>query len=1488
MRTLSEKDWFHPTCLKWQQELASRRGPVKVEFTDLEWIDLWPLCQLVKVLHARLAHDGLPVRIELPMWSRSDRQINRANRPLCFLVDIGFVALAHSWGASVRIGANQQKLVPSDDTTCGLAQENLEQLRIHGYWSRDYKDKIMLPLRMVSSHLAVDTLREHLSRYVSNYLKYYEREIAEANLIDTFFRELTENTVEHSDKSAAFVAARLIRSVWDMGDTTKRQQILAARLRGKLEPMRRFIKSHEDDGFVELVVVDSGKGIKGTLEGLAPPDQRVAPEIYRFAMRSDVSQTSEEARLRSGKSPLTGLGECANRLEHAPAVLVIREASSGCVVAADRGVPGRGPALRFKNLPPRAGERTIGCNIQLAIAIKARSNRGTRLELKESDDSPMGYAVLSDSFEPQMNTVRSETELTGVVIVGEGRRQGWIVDLTAVPGDKDSAWHVAHRLMRDDLLEVRPIILVGVEQAMSTHLAGALQHLRQSEPGLADDTRGWLTVNAQREWAFVGGDPQLAAYVLEGIARRWFAGSPHEYFKMAVHQLRLCDSRGLPTVQFGGVFSAWRRGIGAWVIKQAANRQGIVREDWVALPNGTVVSNYLDIGRLLREEWSRRALLNCAEVAVLGVSPRVIVTYSSGGRQFCSQLLRLIAGDIAHLELSDPYSPAGGISGVAQFAGQPTLVIGDATFTGRHAARIVRGCDALGLDVRNFVAILDSHPSGSETPNVSVPFKSLLRYPFEELDGQRVAASRIDPYTLSVRPVSAVAKAQVFRTETQGAEFYNFAAQQKAILAGHSVNASGRHFVVSVDVRQFVRPDALNYLIQKLAPFTRKCAAIVFPEESVIGTVAHQVARKLGIPADRVVPAIPSKRISREYAFTTEGEAALHATASAKGTLLFLDDATHSGRVLSRVAAAVAAQGIEKIQAWFVINNAPPGNVAVGTIVESGGRPTTINSSWMLRSFFPVYASAARCPYCRIGQELKQAMMPNAHVLLSNYSKQRLDDLTPVNSRTAVLDPWRRHLTMQPIRVPETAVQTGLPDVVRSSETLEVCLLELSQFEEGILALTEQFRSRVMVGHEALLAMILGTHIPTLDKLGVRSEFVRTFWAVVAEASGDNGARVLETALLWPADVLVDEAPMLTDLLKADLVTSDAGAATLFSVLRKAMSVDARSRELVERHLAKVRLDFPAKAQRRGIAIPIIGALLEHSSQSESLRWALLRLAQRVLVHREPHHRILDQIGSLAATLDVKHVDAILGVQSDALAAEYMSMMMGLGDIERALSTLIDLGELSGGGTTGRLQDAIRSLLDNRSTLRQLHLSGKRDGAAKTIELCDSIRSRLLEIDILLRSPDPQERASEIFVLLEERLLDPVTRILEPIERALDAVEVVQRAERKERNGNVEWPRVLADPVFVALLVKGIRDNVQKHSTKGEMFIRVTVTHELRGSDRWVVIITNPTHDKDAAEKFADGRDRRSLALELSKYGGECRGYLAGGVFHTEISLQAV
>lgn len=306
-------------------------------------------------------------------------------KPLCFLADIGFLALFVRWGGTCIVDQMALPLEVAEDTASGLTEASLQHLEKLGYRRKAYKDHILLPLSIIQTKQDVENLKQAMEEYVSSWLKYYEHEIAEGNFIEVFYKELAENTVEHAEGASAFVCARLLRSVWDMAEE-QRKIIFRRRGEGKLKAMEYFLNKYENEGFLELVVVDNGPGIVGTLP-LPEIEAGKKGGIYRYAMRPHTSRYDLSTRLGRDKNPLTGLGQCSSCLERLPGVLMFREMGGGAYCFRDEKQDRPEMVnLTFTQMESYEGERTQGCNIQLAIAIPALSTLPDKAEKQAKGD----------------------------------------------------------------------------------------------------------------------------------------------------------------------------------------------------------------------------------------------------------------------------------------------------------------------------------------------------------------------------------------------------------------------------------------------------------------------------------------------------------------------------------------------------------------------------------------------------------------------------------------------------------------------------------------------------------------------------------------------------------------------------------------------------------------------------------------------------------------------------------------------------------------------------------------------------------------------------------------------------------------------------------------------------------------------------------------------------------------------------------------------
>ncbi len=1481
LNKLTETAWYTPKYLTIQQKLRSAKDPVTLDFSQTTWFDLWPLAQLTKIVYERLTRFKRPLIIELPI-SLSTIKPHEKFKPLCFLVDSGFLGLFIKYGGHCRIQGKPVSIEYNQETASRLAERSLDELERHGYQRKAYKDQILVPLTPVASRNDVEHLKTVLHDYVEEWLKFYEKEIAEGDFIDIFYRELTENSVEHAEGATAFVAARLLRSIWDLPEKSRRD-IQRIRSAGKLPSMKFFLTQHENEGFLELVVVDDGPGIEGTLD-VDSGDRKKAGGVFRYAMRPDVSRLELKTRLNRKKSPLTGLGECASCLEHLPGMLMFRESNGGtyCYPNATK-LPGELVNLGFTNLRRYKNETTRGCNVQLALAISPLSLQGKKIVLKDPVAPSFVYLSLFSGDKSRPKSVKVDADFTQFVSEALTQYSNCIIDLSGASADKDTAWHVMKKILPATCARHAPVVLVGITRPFVTRLNDAINEIRTNFHKYGDQfqdvqsgsqvPQGWLALSTDLELHFIGGTPEFSDYVSTGVISGSFP-TWHKAFRKVVEQdLHLCNYSG-QSVSLNEVFWSWQAGVSSRIVSLAKSKGYVMTDVCVELPNGDRTERYMDLYELARDSEIRPLLAGVIEREIMRTDPQIIVTYSSLARQLCADVLRKSALGIGQVDLPTPYSIASTIASLKHYRLKKALIFADVVNTGSHVLRIVRGCGTVPLHVLSAFALLDSHPD-TRIPECGTHYNSLLRLANLPAVEEKNVTHRVDPYTSALQRMGEKGLDPMPhpRDEQAVGWFYNFVTRQKAIVNRHCSNQAGHHFVLAIDFRQLVRKDALTLLIQHVQRFARRCSALIVPAESVIGGVVEEVAEKLGFEHDQILWAVESRKIVRERRLSPSDEAKLRNVAHDKEPVLFLDDAIHHGQGLTEIAAYVAQCGLKQLHAWFILDNRPPGAAMSERVSYDGvSTPLSIRTGALMRSFFPVFTSPLSCPYCRMAEAYHRALQSHPNALLEEYINIRLAEIFPIDLKTAVLDPWR-HSATETISVPSITDFECMPDSVISSEAFEMALWEMSQYEEGIMTLFKAFKGRQAAKYDHLFGVILSKNIATLEKLGLRREYVQVFRQIVREWTEDNCSKLFETALLWPLEVLTEEICGFIQGKSDAMLCSDSCLAILHALIHYTLqNCGEGDRKTIIKAMESVQKETPKDLVTYGLVQSVFSFFTQQGDPDRELLWALTSLAKRLLEHREPRHRIYTQIPNLAATLTAEHVESTLGLGSDDTSdIQTFAIFYYLAEVGGAIATLVRLGHLNKSPTIDRLLSLIQMVMQHRAELREQWVHEQKPSTAYVQEKVELIKESLSEIGRLLSHSNPDTQAQEVFILLKARIFKLYNDFIEPLCNNLKrSIKIPVRLEDSIQY-DTKNIHIVAEPDLLKRVIDSVTQNVADNFA-GELFSEIIIGGEIDINGRCAVFVNNPCDHEEAEEKFRAGPDFISLSAPLYRFGARYTG----------------
>jgi hypothetical protein len=1460
--------------------MASVTG--EVDLSSIGWVDVWPLAQLAKLIRLRRQAQR-PSTVLLPHWPIPKKRLNKSNKPLRFLVDIGFVSLAMRLGARVGFkGALVQPRLWSDVTRpTGLAQESEQQLLVHGYRIREYKDKIILPFQELDGPDSVEKLRQRLSDYVEKYANYYEEEITDAHLVDTFFRELCENAVEHGGKGG-LVAARMMRSPWDAKTASRRKELLAARELGKLPRIKSFLKEHSTSGYLELVVADFGPGILGTGRKVLGPEA-LAMDVFRWSLRPDSSQQDPADRLRAGKSPLTGLGECSNQLARLPALMTIREQTASCSIRrepnGDSDSGASSPRIRVME-ERNAYERDIGCNLQLSIAIPPRASRGIQIDNRTPQPRVFQALVLIDG----RNSDRPITRLGEIQGRWHQRPENavlCVVDATGLARDKNTASHLLRRLEGPDIPRPLPLIVVGLDRPMVDALLRNM--LQDATKDVGSPSRAmFLAPMADGTVLALTADAELRAYVTRSLKDGRFARQPSALFDLSVTRHGLCDSNGNPTLFVADCFPIWRSLIGARLKAEIDRPESqLLVEDWVELPSGHVVGGIIDLAALLRDRWATRQIGRGIELAMLESSSTVVVSATSGIRHALEPVLRRYSAQITHVPLPDPYH--GSVDWLPRIArsAESALLVTDAVYSGTHTKRLVARCLSIGLKLVRVLTVVDASPAKT-TVNVGAPLEGIVRLPALAAPEDTKAKLWIDGYTLSIRRKHSEAQPQIFRSDEEGHRFYNHMRQCKALTVGHCVNGGGHHSSVGISFRHVLGPGELAFALDSLKRLVNRSQAVVYIEGSSIGESLQEWFPR-EYPDRPLVSAVASTRVVREYSFGAEDQANLEAVASNRGSVLVVDDALHTGKALGRLSSALARLGIGRIQAWVILNNAPPGAAAVSEIKVEMAK-ARVEFNWLFRGLFPLFASARSCPFCVTVRALEEANRPTLQPLLAEHLRLRSNALRAVDTDELAAPPVR-HLSVGRIRVPRTSLRCGIPEFVTTTESVELAFQELGQFEEGLGALARVFSERIAVEHDARIVQLLSRHLWTLDKMGLLDGFMTAFSA--ATVNGPECAEVVECALLWPSDILVREVKRLASLLSAPVAAHYAGIATLYAVLREAILRNGQNGEQARGVVQTVVDSIDEGNVQKGIAATILAALDDKEDEASHSTWAITLLVHSVRLHRARHHRILEDLTKQATQMSVGSIPSIMGTGNEG--PKFVSLFARLADLLKALRGLIAAKRLSEGGAR-ELVDNLQRALEIRTRLTSVvdpASSKVRDPESPTVKgYVEELRDALRRIHSLLPGSD-KPVDSELGRLLAATVCDAVSQIAKPIADRLGALCQVQRDDDADEAHVVVGIESLEEPL-IRDIVQNVKDALAKVGGP-PLLQRVSVRVRLRLAQYVRVEVTNQTVDPTAAHAFNRGRSRRDIGKRLAQFLGDVDAVMeSSDRITTRITLRAV
>ncbi len=1456
---MTELSWGEEDCSHLQEHLLHGDGPVDLDLSTVTWFDLWPVVQLCKLIHMFRSRCQADVRIRLPISSGT------RSKPLCFLVDIGFVAFALRRGSRIcvpRLADLSTGL--SDEDASGLNEETRGLLGIYGYEAKEYKDRILLPITEVTTQREVDDLQKRLSRYLEGISRYYDYDtcLIDGCLPDTFFRELAENSIEHSEGALAITTARLIRSTYDIQRSRPGNDLY--RLAGKREPLRRFMEQHRDDGYIEMHVADLGSGIQGTLPVPAAALTSRARNCYEYAFEPYTSRHGDEYRLERGKSRLTGLGACAFALQRLHAFCCVRECNQVWDIRAGTGRSGEMLPLEFTSIAEPDSTNFQGCNLQLVLAIEPQSRRGSALSVTLPVSSKPFFYVRAEEVGPSGGLLPL-CKQTASLPMGFA---GILVDIGDLPVQKDTASGLLRDLAAVQETTATPLVLVRVPESMVVRLfdALALDPPRDCDPAVKSG--GWLALSKRLRAYCLSSEADLAPAFAEAFAHGRAPRIDKEASRRLQRRFGLLDLSGQLVFSPQDILLACDAAANAELLRIMKDGARHLLYEGIALrlPGGGLINRYLDLHEMLRETRILALLGDGLERWLRLLQPDLLVTYSACSRAL-AQSVALDRPDLpSQMDLPDAYTPVSQVLKAGALVGRKVVLLADGVHSGTQMHKVLNGCRAAGADVRGVVAILDTSVKQQWMEDLRAPGIALVRFPAEDLPRGTSPTHSLDPFTLSVLPVEVETAEPALRSRVNGLQVYNLLGRYKALLEGHYRNPNGHHFVLAIDYRRLLGPEISRDFIAQIALEVQQVDAIVVPEDSAVAAVAPQLAAKLNVVSKSIIYAVLCNRQEPVFSVGSRDARTLERIGAKGGSVVFIDDAVRHGSVLRAMIKLLASHRILRVEVFSLVDNRPPGAALARAFTLDGRDDITIAKHGLHRVFLPVWRTSTECPWCRISTSLEAAATECPQPVLISDLRGRIRQISPVDYRELRLAPWQLGQRGETISG-MTDATLGIPEHVEQREVVYLAFLEMTNTDCGLRTLVEIFDTPLGDEYAVFLARILADCWAGLCRLGLDSDYPMVFLGALKRAKPSTVGGLLETVLIWPIEAILQYLPKLLEAMSRDTWTEDGAISSLYAVIAHALRYSTEE----SRHYIGDCIQSIVKAtrpvERKEPQVTALAAMVSRRiDPSSEVPWAIGIMARRLLFHRKEHHRLTESLGRLASTSsDLASTDVALRILNLTPADESidnLAAMISLGELEDAVQILLRNRELKSTPAIDELHDAIMMFFEHRATVRRLLGASGRLVSVDTRDHWVYFSAALSRICRCLDPKSPTTAGYELAEFLRPRIVSFKSDIVYELQTALKNAHITSDLDRHFEN-SLGDEQVLANPPAVSYTKEGIVQNIKDYcdsllpvlisGTVGPTYCQLSVRNSCRA-------------DQDISDKLR--RHSIQASRELARYGG--------------------
>jgi hypothetical protein len=1344
-----------------------------------------------------------------------------------------------------------------------------------GYRIKHYRDQVLLPITMLRDERDLVAIKSRLTRFMSTWHPAVSGAFEPGTLIDTFVHELAENVLEHATGTYALVTARYLRSRWDL-QAEKRTGHQSKRTAMRSPAMSAFLELYPNDGLVELIVSDTGKGITETLKKHVSEEE----SIFHSALQPATSQISPKQRAERSKSPLTGLGLCRYTLQRVPSLLLFSEAGGSAAFLSKAG-DGGFEIQDVSHLAP-LDTGTVGCNVQFALAIRAASTQGRRMTVDLDTESPDVAWHTVESPDPNAPG-QTRLPLFAHDPVASGRPA--MIDTSRLQPNKDTAWQLIQEVELLRREGASPVCLVGASPSLAVLL---LENLRAGVEFMdpeRESPQAFGTVLLTRDLYFslvLSSDLQsqrLSEQVLENWEEPALgARLGPDVLEAAREVLGIFGLGGEQRLSPSQIVVSWLEELERRIRERLDLLGAPDNESCVLLPSGVAARQPLSVPDAFDDPAIVDLSVTSLEIIAAASTVNAVLSISEPARLLVDEFRRRTRTPVAHYHLARPLLPPSSLLGTPATTSEPCLLVLGVSNTGSYADAVADACLTVGLQVTRGLACLGFRPNEA---GPKLPFRYLSLGDVES--GEVVAEAReipsMNPITLELVPATRSPQARETRRPHDGQRLYADLTRLKALQAGHFVGRYGGHFDVSINLARLIDHPARHLLLWELREQLRDATLLVALSDSHAHDLAVWFLRKLESPHLRQELDLPRppKLITAHKTLdpdpvvrlpTTTLKAVRSYTRRRGAHILFLDDMWSTTETLEQVARCLGEAGVRQFDTTVLFNNLRPGKGQPQSISLTLGFKTAnikIRSRHLYRTFIPSF-SRETCPTCRLARCLAEAAALLQHSILTPCLDRRKLALRSTDPRFTPPDlaDWDD----SSVSTPPLKPILGLPDALMNARLLQLAAWEATLFAGGCASLLKHLPSVPELSHRMMLLRVLAASSSRLDTFQELKELNRLLLSETGAAIDEGRLEpLLDSFFLLPIEQFRALAVSLIPRVAAAAATQESTLATFAALvvrLRREAGQDDFNTAVSSLASTITALD------RDDLRRPVLAHLLRHFRDMDDPSGRPFRAWETLVTTLNPHRRIEHRIARQLLVfqgLKSQLAGLLFGGSDEGELAEYLqyfSVFQGLASIRQATKTLLSENAIERTSVTRRLIHLIEELLRLRDELHAEAASG--NDHQRTLS---AFKEAAVQLYGQLDSSGAQDN---LFHLVQERCT-PYAGFIEVLNRML-AEHHISTSLRSPEDEALRARVLLLDTWTLIQVLKSLLENIQRHHRDARPpqtgLLSATVVVQPTGDPHGLEIcLANPCpRPPSAVARFLDGQDHLRLNMLLSMFGG--------------------